>query len=118
MIQVLNISHHKNKKDAPSGTAWSLSESICAERDMVVVTSRAECNKIRDKNELGISSIRGGDVVGEHTVYFLGNGERLEVTHRASDRGIFARGVLELITILHDQNPLFYNPSELLRLLR
>jgi 4-hydroxy-tetrahydrodipicolinate reductase len=111
-------SHHRNKKDAPSGTALSLAESICAERDMVIVTNRAECSKIREKNELGISSVRGGDVVGEHTVYFLGNGERLEVTHRASDRSIFARGVLELITILHDQEPSFYNPAELLRLLR
>ncbi len=109
-------SHHKNKKDSPSGTAMTLAEEICCHRDLKVITDRSKSASCRDKNELGISSIRGGDTIGEHTVYFIGNGERLEVTHRAFSRDIFARGVLELITILHDLKPSVYNPAELFRL--
>jgi 4-hydroxy-tetrahydrodipicolinate reductase len=72
--------HHKMKKDAPSGTAKALAETLKAARKM--------------KNEVPIQSIREGDVVGEHTVIFSGPGERLELTHRAASRGIFARGAL------------------------
>lgn len=111
-------SHHKNKKDAPSGTALTLAEDICRYRDLKVVTDRRELSLGRSKNELGISSVRGGDTVGEHTVYFIGNGERIEITHRAFSRDIFARGVLELITILHDQKNGVYNPAELFCLFR
>jgi 4-hydroxy-tetrahydrodipicolinate reductase len=72
--------HHKMKKDAPSGTAKALAETLKAARKM--------------KNEVPIQSIREGDVVGEHTVIFSGPGERLELTHRAASREIFARGAL------------------------
>jgi 4-hydroxy-tetrahydrodipicolinate reductase len=72
--------HHKMKKDAPSGTAKALAETLKAARKM--------------KNEVPIQSIREGDVVGEHAVIFSGPGERLELTHRAASREIFARGAL------------------------
>jgi len=72
--------HHKMKKDAPSGTAKALAETLKAARKM--------------KNEVPIQSIREGDVVGEHTVIFSGPGECLELTHRAASREIFARGAL------------------------
>jgi 4-hydroxy-tetrahydrodipicolinate reductase len=72
--------HHKMKKDAPSGTAKALAETLKAARKM--------------KNEVPIQSIREGDVVGEHTVIFSGPGERLELTHRAASREIFVRGAL------------------------
>jgi 4-hydroxy-tetrahydrodipicolinate reductase len=110
-------SHHRNKKDAPSGTALTLAEDICRHRDLKVITERRELSLSRNKNQLGISSVRGGDTVGEHTVYFIAHGERLEITHRAFSRDIFARGVLELITILHDQKSGIYNPAELFCLL-
>ncbi len=110
-------SHHRNKKDSPSGTALTLAEEICKHRDLKIVTDRAGSDSVRDRDELGISSVRGGDTIGEHTVYFIANGERLEITHRAFSRDIFARGVLELITILLDRNPGIYNPAELFCLL-
>ena len=72
--------HHKMKKDAPSGTAKTLAEILKTTRKM--------------ENEVPIQSIREGDVVGEHTIIFSGPGERLELTHRAASREIFARGAL------------------------
>lgn len=79
-IQILDI-HHGAKRDAPSGTALKLAE-------------RLKDTPSGDQNSIAIASLRGGDAVGEHTVYFLGLGERLELTHRVSDRKVFARGAL------------------------
>lgn len=75
--------HHKMKKDAPSGTAKTIAEILKASQ--------------KSKNEIPIQSIREGDVVGEHTVIFNGPGERLELTHRAGNREIFARGALRAV---------------------
>jgi 4-hydroxy-tetrahydrodipicolinate reductase len=89
--------HHRLKKDAPSGTAARLLEIILEERRLPATAARHGRNGItgeRPAGEVGVHSMRGGDIVGEHTVYFAGPGERLELTHKAGDRGIFARGAL------------------------
>ncbi len=89
--------HHRFKKDAPSGTAARLLEIILEERKLTADALRHGREGItgeRTSTEVGIHALRGGDVVGDHTVMFAALGERLELTHKASDRGIFARGAL------------------------
>lgn len=89
--------HHRFKKDAPSGTAARLLEIILEERKLSASALRHGRSGItgeRQPTEVGIHSLRGGDVVGDHTVIFAALGERLELTHKAADRGIFARGAL------------------------
>ncbi|NLX19872.1 MAG: 4-hydroxy-tetrahydrodipicolinate reductase [Desulfobulbus sp.] len=88
--------HHRMKKDAPSGTALKLGQMAATAlgRDLneVGVMERNGIIGERSDSEIGIQTIRGGDIVGEHTVYFAGMGERLEITHRATSRDNFARG--------------------------
>ncbi|NQS71358.1 MAG: 4-hydroxy-tetrahydrodipicolinate reductase [Desulfobulbaceae bacterium] len=88
--------HHRMKKDAPSGTAITLGKMAAAGLDRnfdeVAVKERNGIIGARTNQEIGIQSIRGGDIVGEHTVYFAGTGERLEIGHRATSRDNFARG--------------------------
>jgi 4-hydroxy-tetrahydrodipicolinate reductase len=88
--------HHRMKKDAPSGTALKLGEMVAegVGRDLakVGVFERNGIIGERTDQEIGIQTIRGGDIVGEHTVYFAGPGERIELTHRAHNRDNFARG--------------------------
>ncbi len=89
--------HHRFKKDAPSGTAARLLEIILEERKLNASALRHGRQGItgeRTPTEVGIHALRGGDVVGDHTVMFAALGERVELTHKASDRGIFARGAL------------------------
>jgi 4-hydroxy-tetrahydrodipicolinate reductase len=89
--------HHRFKKDAPSGTAARLLEIILAARKLDASALRHGREGVpgeRTRSEVGIHSLRGGDVVGDHTVMFAAPGERIELTHKASDRGIFARGAL------------------------
>jgi 4-hydroxy-tetrahydrodipicolinate reductase len=90
--------HHRNKKDAPSGTALALGEAAAAGRGVkladVGVFERHGATGARQAGSIGFSVFRGGDVVGDHTVTFAGIGERIELTHRASDRMTFARGAL------------------------
>lgn len=90
--------HHRLKKDAPSGTAMTTAEVLAKAlgRDLAkdAVYHREGMIGARKSNEIGIQTIRGGDVVGDHTVYFLGSGERVEVTHRATSRDTFALGSL------------------------
>lgn len=89
--------HHRFKKDAPSGTAGRLLEIILEERKLTAGALRHGRQGItgeRQPTEVGIHSLRGGDVVGDHTVVFAALGERLELTHKASDRAIFAQGAL------------------------
>ena len=88
--------HHRMKKDAPSGTAMKLGElmaqAVGRDLESVGVFSRHGIIGERTKTEIGLQTIRAGDIVGEHTVYFAGAGERLELTHRAHSRDNFARG--------------------------
>lgn len=89
--------HHRFKKDAPSGTAARLLEIILEERKLTASALRHGREGItgeRTATEVGIHALRGGDVVGDHTVMFAALGERIELTHKASDRGIFARGAV------------------------
>ena len=89
--------HHRFKKDAPSGTAARLLEIILEERKLdsgALRHGREGLTGERSKAEVGVHSLRGGDVVGDHTVIFAGIGERLELTHKASDRAVFARGAV------------------------
>ncbi|MBW5290598.1 MAG: 4-hydroxy-tetrahydrodipicolinate reductase [Candidatus Ruthia sp. Asou_11_S2] len=90
--------HHRFKVDAPSGTALKMGEVIADTlgRDLktCAVYEREGIEQVRDKNTIGFSTIRGGDVVGEHTVSFFMQGERVEITHKASSRMTFALGAL------------------------
>ena len=101
--------HHNRKKDSPSGTAlrlgeclaeargWDLNDVRCSARDGIIGE--------RPKAQIGIQAIRGGDVVGVHTVYFMGPGERIEVTHQAHSRETFAQGALRAAAWLCGQQP-------------
>ena len=94
--------HHKMKKDAPSGTAKTLAKILKRARKM--------------RSEVPIQSIREGDVVGEHTVIFGGPGERVELTHRAASREIFARGALRAAQWIIGKPPGFYSMQDVLEL--
>ncbi|MCF8106929.1 MAG: 4-hydroxy-tetrahydrodipicolinate reductase [Desulfohalobiaceae bacterium] len=90
--------HHKYKKDAPSGTALKLAETLSRAKGWEGKETQRYCREgitgERPEKEIGLQSLRGGDVVGEHTVYFLGPGERIDITHRAYSRETFAKGAL------------------------
>lgn len=105
-IEILEA-HHRRKLDAPSGTALWLGETVAAARGHelgdLAVHDRSQRRRPRKSGEIGFQAIRGGDVAGEHTVYFLADGERLELSHRASDRRVFARGALLAARRIIDQ---------------
>jgi 4-hydroxy-tetrahydrodipicolinate reductase len=111
--------HHRFKKDAPSGTAARLLEIILEERKLSASALRHGREGItgeRTSTEVGIHALRGGDVVGDHTVMFAALGERLELTHKASDRGIFARGALRAAQWVVSQKPGVYDMQDVLGL--
>ncbi|MBZ4648010.1 MAG: 4-hydroxy-tetrahydrodipicolinate reductase [Desulfomicrobiaceae bacterium] len=101
--------HHKAKKDAPSGTALKLAQVLADSRGVDLEAAGTYCRHgiigARKPEEIGIQTLRGGDVVGDHTVFFFGPGERIEVTHRAHSRENFARGALRAARWLADQKP-------------
>lgn len=112
--------HHSNKVDAPSGTALALGRAAAAGRgldlkDHAVYARQGHTGK-RKADDIGFATLRGGDVVGEHTVYFFGTGERLELTHRATDRVLFARGALHVARWLATKKPGFYTMKDCLGL--
>jgi 4-hydroxy-tetrahydrodipicolinate reductase len=112
--------HHKMKQDAPSGTALKLAEVVAAAlgRDLekvAVYRGKGQLG-IRSAQEIGIQSIRAGDIVGEHTVFFAGNGERLEIVHRAHSRDTFARGALRAARWVVGQPKGLYNMQDVLGL--
>jgi 4-hydroxy-tetrahydrodipicolinate reductase len=112
--------HHRLKKDAPSGTAKSLAEILADVRklqlDKAARHGRVGVVGERTPAEIGIHSIRGGDVVGDHTVIFANAGERLELTHKASSRETFANGALRAALWVVKQKPGIYNMQEVLGL--
>jgi 4-hydroxy-tetrahydrodipicolinate reductase len=111
--------HHRFKKDAPSGTAARLLEIILEERKLTAEALRHGREGIvgeRTATEVGIHALRGGDVVGDHTVMFAALGERLELTHKASDRAIFARGALRAAQWVAGQPAGFYDMQDVLGL--
>ena len=93
-IEILE-SHHRLKRDAPSGTALALGQAAAEARGRALEPLRDSRAGERSAGQIGFAVIRGGDVVGEHQVLFLGEGESLKLSHRATDRAIFARGALQ-----------------------
>ena len=110
--------HHHFKKDAPSGTAKAIVQSVSKalglnpEKD--VVYGRDGLVGERKKNEIGVFAVRGGDIVGDHTVLFAGMGERLELIHRAHSRETLARGALRAAKFVASAKPGLYNMQEVL----
>lgn len=111
--------HHRFKKDAPSGTAARLLEIILEERKLAADALRHGRSGItgeRQPTEVGVHALRGGDVVGDHTVIYAALGERVELTHKASDRGIFARGALRAAQWVVGRKPGVYDMQDVLGL--
>ena len=109
--------HHNRKKDSPSGTAVRLAEALERARPgLERVHGREGMIGARKANEIGIHSLRGGDVVGEHTVIFSGEGERFEITHRAHSRRTFARGAIRAVRFLAGKPAGLYSMSDVLGL--
>ena len=109
--------HHRMKKDAPSGTAKTLVEILQRARQTKILRhGREGIVGERGKSEIGIHSVRGGDVVGDHTVIFAGQGERLELTHRASSRETFARGAIRAAGWVIGKSPGLYDMRDVLGL--
>ena len=112
--------HHRMKQDAPSGTALALGEAIAGARGQtlkeVAVYDRTALNAARTLGAIGFSSLRAGDIVGEHTVTFAAAGERVEITHRATDRITFARGALRAAGWLAGQPAGLYGMKNVLGL--
>ncbi len=110
--------HHKHKVDAPSGTAMMLGNTVADAANINLsekgVFSRHGIIGEREAGEIGFSTIRGGDVVGEHTVSFYMAGERVEITHKATDRKIFARGALFAAKFMSENKAGFYNMNDAL----
>lgn len=108
--------HHNEKKDAPSGTALMLAKEInnALHEPMEFIYERAESGK-RKPNEIGICSVRGGTIPGEHTVIFAGKDEIIEIKHTALSRKIFAEGTLKAIKFIVNKEPGFYNMNDLIK---
>jgi 4-hydroxy-tetrahydrodipicolinate reductase len=86
--------HHRHKRDAPSGSALLLADAIDSGRGAQRLITGRNGSQLRANDELGIHAVRGGDVIGDHTIHYFGDGERLELTHRATSRALFANGAL------------------------
>jgi len=110
--------HHNQKQDAPSGTACRIAQIIAQvegkDLSQFAVYGRKGIVGKRKKGEIGIHSVRGGSVVGDHTVIFAGEGERLEITHRAESRKIFARGALLAAKFIARKEPGLYDLQDAL----
>ncbi len=118
-IEIVEM-HHNQKKDAPSGTAVRLAEVICdatgRSYEQDVVHGRNGITGARTRREIGMHALRGGDVVGDHTVLFATGGERVELTHKASSRDTFARGALRAVRFLAQAKPGLYDMQDVLNL--
>lgn len=115
-VEILEA-HHRHKKDAPSGTALALGHAVAEVRgqhlDQVAIPDRSGHGPRRE-GEIGFAVVRGGDIVGDHTVIFAGAGEQLILTHRATDRAVFARGALDAVLWLARRPPGRYFIHDLL----
>jgi len=117
-LEVIEL-HHRRKQDAPSGTAVRLVELLEAARGLTPAArrhGRVGAVGARGREEIGVHALRGGDVVGDHTVLFAGDGERVELTHKASTRDTFARGAVRAALFLADAAPGLYTMSDILGL--
>jgi len=118
-VEIVEL-HHNKKKDAPSGTAVRMGEVVAEAlgRDYHEV---ANCHREgftgeRTKEEIGMQTVRGGDIVGEHTVYFIGQGERIEISHRAMTRDMFSRGSVRAAQWVKGKAPGIYDMQDVLGL--
>lgn len=116
-VEILEA-HHRMKKDSPSGTAIMLGQTIAAAKnqqfDKCVVYNRYP-NSLRQTNEIGITSIRGGQVYGEHEIFFLGDNEVITIKHQALNREIFAEGAIKAAQWLFDKNNGLYSMKDILK---
>ncbi len=116
-IEIVEM-HHRHKVDAPSGTALMLGEAAAVARDLPLedhaVRTRDGHTGARKKDEIGFQSLRGGGVIGEHTVIFASEGERIELTHRAGDRSIFATGAVKAALWGNGKGPGLYSMADVL----
>lgn len=112
--------HHRFKKDAPSGTALRIAEKICAatgrKMDKDVIYGRQGITGERPMNQIGMHAIRSGDVIGEHTVVFGSLGERLELTHKAHTRDTFVRGAIRAAKFIAHKKPGMYSMTDVLQI--
>ena len=112
--------HHRMKVDAPSGTALLLGEAAAAGRGVplaeAAVRGRDGLTGAREAGAIGFASLRGGTVVGDHAVVFAGDGERIELNHRAEDRGLFARGAVTAALWARGRRPGLYSMADVLDL--
>jgi 4-hydroxy-tetrahydrodipicolinate reductase len=118
-VEIVEL-HHNKKKDSPSGTAVRMGEVVAEalgrEYDKCAVYHREGMMGERTREEIGMQTVRGGDIVGEHTVYFIGMGERIEITHRAMNRDMFARGAVRAAGWLKNQKPGLFDMQDVLGL--
>jgi 4-hydroxy-tetrahydrodipicolinate reductase len=118
-IEVVEM-HHRMKVDAPSGTALLLGKAVADGRQIPLdgqsVRSRDGHTGVRRRGDIGFAALRGGDVIGDHTVIFAGAGERLEFTHRASDRALFANGAIRAALWGQGKPPGIYSMEDVLGL--
>ena len=116
-IEILEM-HHRNKVDAPSGTALALGEAVAAGRRVALaqksVRARDGHTGARKKGDIGFATLRGGDVIGDHTVIFAGEGERVEIGHRASSRAVFAQGAVRAALWAKGKKPGLYSMRDVL----
>jgi len=116
-IEIVEM-HHKHKVDAPSGTALFLGEGAAKGRDVSLkkkqVLSREGITGARKEGDIGFATLRGGSVIGDHTVIFAGENDRIELTHKASSRGIFAEGAVKAAIFVADKPNGFYTMKDLL----
>jgi 4-hydroxy-tetrahydrodipicolinate reductase len=116
----ISETHHRMKRDAPSGTALALGAAVARARgidwDGAAVMARQGTSGPRERGSIGFSVVRAGDIIGEHTVLFAGAGERLEITHRATDRNAFARGALRAAAWLVGRPAGLYRMNDVLGL--
>ncbi len=116
-IEILEM-HHRHKIDAPSGTALSLGEAVAAGRRVALtdksVRARDGHTGARKKGDIGFAALRGGDVIGDHTVIFAGEGERVEIGHKASSRAVFAQGAVRAALWTRGRAPGLYSMRDVL----
>lgn len=110
--------HHNQKKDAPSGTALAMAEAVNEAMGgrYHFVTDRSSVHEKRDSGEIGISSVRGGSIVGEHDMIYAGKDEVLTISHTAYSKAIFAKGALEAAKFLAGKQPGFYSMTDVIGL--
>ncbi|HEX2653919.1 MAG TPA: 4-hydroxy-tetrahydrodipicolinate reductase [Xanthobacteraceae bacterium] len=118
-IEIVEM-HHNKKVDAPSGTALLLGEAAAEGREVMLsqrkVAARDGHTGARNRGDIGFASLRGGTVVGEHSVIFAGPAERIELVHKAEDRMLFATGALKAALWAHNQTPGLYSMADVLGL--